>query len=85
MDHAALPDGGLIPHTDIDRLLPSEYQQQALEDLAPISADLVDLAAEKTDLLDIAGEKKAAVDNLYDAAGTDLFDTDNPQHAAPYP
>jgi len=77
MDHAALPDGGLIPHTDIDRLLPSEYQQQALEDLAPISADLVDLAAEKTDLLDIAGEKKAAVDNLYDAAGTDLFDTDN--------
>ena len=77
MDHAALPDGGLIPHPDIDRLLPTEYQQQALEDLAPVSGDLVDLAAEKTDLLDLAGDKKGAVDNLYDAAGTDLFDTGN--------
>jgi len=77
MDHAALPDGGLIPHADIDRLLPTEYQQQALEDLAPVSDDLVALAAEKTDLLDLAGDKKGAVDNLYDATGTSLFATDN--------
>ena len=66
MDHAELPDGGLIPHPDIDRLLPTEYQQQALEDLAPITADLVTMQTEK-----------GALDNLYSAAGTTLFDTGN--------